>query len=94
VIVQIPFQIIKIIIKMMNQGGGNPLVSMIIRPPRNTYPDDTGTTLTQSETLKTNKSSALSSLPSPSSSLKASHPHNDLALYIATAMLATRSRAC
>jgi pimeloyl-ACP methyl ester carboxylesterase len=32
---------------MMNQGGGNPLVSMIIRPPRNTYPDDTGTTLTQ-----------------------------------------------
>jgi hypothetical protein len=26
---------------------GNPFISMIIRPPRSTYPENTGTTLTQ-----------------------------------------------
>jgi len=33
---------------MMHGGhGGNPLVSLVIRPPRSTYPENTGTTLTQ-----------------------------------------------
>lgn len=38
----------KFINLMMHGGhGGNPLVSLVIRPPRSTYPENTGTTLTQ-----------------------------------------------
>lgn len=33
---------------MMHGGhGGNPLISLVIRPPRSSYPENTGTTLTQ-----------------------------------------------
>ena len=31
----------------MQQGFGNPLISLVIRPPRSSYPENTGTTLTQ-----------------------------------------------
>ena len=89
----------------MNQSLGNPLISLVIRPPRSTYPENTGTTLTQKiggvmtqitnfvvRNSKNEQLNAHSCLQSPSSSLRARKSQRGLVLFTVTETLATSSR--